>query len=157
MVYVTYVQLVETCLGYRQLRIGWACVWWRPVGLYRKGIVQRDYLPLFFQVWFPSYLLTRYLKAFRIRLWIQGNLCDFDCLPLVFLAESQCSLYYLVTRVTTSRIVYSGEFQMYEFFAKTLTCLLIWRVNTPHIVSYGESLLHASFIARSHSWQQGVF
>jgi hypothetical protein len=45
---------------------------------------------------------------------------------------------------------------MYKVCAETLGCHLMRRVETLHIVKYGESLLLASIIAGSHCWQQVV-
>ncbi len=94
------------------------------------GTVQRHFLPLIFvgigssQAPFSSsegFLnLTSNLRRYSL------FLIDF---PLLFIAESQDSLYCLIRRVaSTPRIVCNRELQMYELCAETQ------RVKIPRIV-----------------------
>ncbi len=76
--------------------------------------------------------------------------------PQYFIAESPYSPYCLLQRVVTLRIILAGSHPLLELSTYTLTCRLIWRVNTPRINYYGESLLPASFTAGSHCWQRKV-
>ncbi len=56
----------------------------------------------------------------------------------------------LLRRVVTLRIILAGSHHLLALSALTLACCLIRRVNTPCIDCYRESLLPASFTAGSH-------
>jgi hypothetical protein len=88
-----------------------------------------------------------------------GLFQDTYSVPESFLNLASNSRQYLDLLLTRrykqkQRIVYIGELKMNKLRAETLACRLLWRVNTSSIVSYRQSLLPASFKARSHHWQQ---
>ncbi len=110
---------------------------------------------LFTNSYFLSPLLGGYLKLFEFVFEFEEIFAIFDWLSAIL--YSMHAPYCLIRKVTTPRIVYNKEMQIYELSAETLACHLIRGVVTPYTVSYVESLFPGSFIAASQWWQRGVF
>ncbi len=102
-----------------------------------KGIVERDFCLSFFSRMGFSQAPNSYLKAFRIWLWIRGNIRDFEWISViiysgelilpVFIDMESCDFSYRYHRGVT-------ELQMYDFSAETLAYSLIWGVYTLRLI-----------------------
>jgi hypothetical protein len=73
--------------------------------------------------------------AFCIWHRIRGNIRDFLLtLPYCLWQRVDTPRINLIRRVATPPIVYSGEFQMYEFCTENLACHLTQGVDTSRLV-----------------------
>ncbi len=131
---------------------------WTPLPRNKfKGTVQRDFLPPIFSLTDSSQAPYSVFKDFSN---LASNLVRYSQFlidsPLSFIADSWYSLYGILRRVATLRIILAGSHHLLALSAQTLACRVIRRVDTPRIAYCGESLLPASFIVGSHCWQRRV-
>ncbi len=85
-------------------------------------------------------------EIFTISDWLSAVIYSGESiLPVMFTTERCDSPHH-----------FGGESPFVSIICTNSSCCLIRRVDTPHIVYYGESLLPASFIAGSHCWQRRV-
>jgi hypothetical protein len=66
------------------------------------------YLPIFFHRWTPSKTLS-ILRLFKFGFGFDEKFAIFYCYQLLFIEESRNSLYCLLRRVATFRIVIAGS------------------------------------------------